>query len=615
MNQTPTPATATHQSIVLDLLFPSPTNPRKRFDDTKLGELAESIKQQGILQPLLVREEITANKPNADKPAWPFPTRPAPSGRFEIIAGERRYRAAKLAGLNDIPCFVRNLTDAQVLHAQVIENLQRDDLHPLEEAEGYDKLMKEHGSTAESLGAEIGKSKAYIYARLKLIALCAEAREAFYADQLDASTALLIARIPVAKLQLQALKKVTEKNWQGDAMMSFRAARDYIQREFMTDLARATFPITDANLLPKVGACTECTKRTGNQPELFDDVSSKDVCTDTVCFGMKRAAHILAIQKEAEAQGQLVITGKAAKKILPNPNYNTYLAEESGYAKLSDRIPNDPKHRTYEEALGPKAFEPAKPNAKPALQKALVENTKTGELVPIVKIEDAVKALREAGFDIKPRTEAESGKRAISKSNAEINTKIEQVTRYRKFLFNTIHDCIQMPLNGEPPTANDGLYRILAKEMYEMFCGCDDAEILADRYLPQPRPDDEEDKLDALEKHIDQMTTKEHFLFIFDAIMVDSLRVNRWNLESQPKVMLEMSAVLGIDAAAIEKRLAAEDQAKAKAEEKAAKATAKKASTPKPAAQAQAEAESKPKAKTAAKSTKPKAERKAAVAA
>lgn len=294
MNQTITPATATHQSIVLDLLFPSPTNPRKRFDDAKLGELAESIKQQGILQPLLVREEISS-KADAGKPAWPFPnalnTLPTPSGRFEIIAGERRYRAAKLAGLSDIPCFVRNLTDAQVLHAQVIENLQRDDLHPLEEAEGYDKMIKEHGSTAESLGAEI-----------------------------------------------------------------------------------------------------------------------------------------------------------------------------------------------------------------------------------------------------------------------------------------------------------------------------------AETYLPKPHPDDAEDKLEALEQHIDKMTPKEHFIFIFDVLMVDSLQVNSWNRERQPTIMLEMSEVLGIDAAAIEKRLAAEDQAKAKAEEKATKAAAKKASTPKPAAQAQAEAESKPKAKTAAKSTKPKAKRKDAIA-
>lgn len=295
-------------TLPLAMLDASRTNPRKRFDEAKLKELSESIQVQGVLQPLLVREITWQSKPAKTPkltPSWPFPVDDnaitEPSGRYEIIAGERRYRAAKLAGLTEVPCFVRNLTDLQVLHAQVIENLQRDDLHPLEEAEGYERLI-ELGSKAEDLGTEIGKSRSYIYARLKLCALVPDARQAFYDGKLDASTALLIARIPVEKLQIQALKKVTTTIGYGNAFlatgdaMSFRAARDLIQQEFMTDLDRAPFKIKDAALLPKAGSCTDCTKRTGNQPELFGDVSSKDVCTDTVCFAMKKTAHIMGLE-------------------------------------------------------------------------------------------------------------------------------------------------------------------------------------------------------------------------------------------------------------------------------------------------------------------------------
>lgn len=136
--------------IELQRLAPSPTNPRKTFAD--LDDLAASIREQGVMQPILVR-------------LWPddYPT---PEGRddrpaYEIVAGERRYRAAQLAGLDSIPALVRPLNTRQVLEAQIVENLQRRDVTELEEAEGYQLMMRDHGYTADQLAEKVGKSRSY----------------------------------------------------------------------------------------------------------------------------------------------------------------------------------------------------------------------------------------------------------------------------------------------------------------------------------------------------------------------------------------------------------------------------------------------------------------------
>lgn len=661
------------QNIALALLFPSPTNPRKRFDSGKLNELARSIKTQGVLQPLLVRKAI---KPSTTRRAatWPFPTQSkytpeeaslayniadgkvempqegdasltygvkaklkeiedakniknAPTA-YEVVAGERRFRAATMAGLTDVPCFVRELTDLQVLHAQVIENLQRDDLHPLEEAEGYEILMKEHGATAESLGEEIGKSKAYIYARLKLTALCEEARQAFYSGDLDASTALLIARIPVAKLQIQATKKITAKaeyatcNFrQGDKTMSYRTARDLLQDEYMTELSDKIFPINDATLLPKVGACTDCTKRTGNQPDIFDDVKSADVCTDTVCFAMKRTAQILAIQKKAEAEGCAVIIGKEAKKIMPNNQYSSHPApkEESGLVRLDQTIPNDSEGRTWEQALGKQAFAGKLIDGKPAVQKTMVENPHNKELIPTVKIEDAIKALRDMGIEVKLTGSGARESSAPSKDEAKLKAKVEQALITRKRLFEALHNKIKSGMQQTPPCVPDGLYLILAQACLEQFTDADEAKMLVELYMPGVKGD--VDSLALFESGIKSLSPGELFLLSIDCIMSSELIVNQWNVDrSTPSQMQAIAKELGIDTAKIEAEVAKELKPATK---KAAPSVAKKektAPTPTPAAQAQTKPAPKktkaaPAAKATPKATAEKPKRKAAVAA
>ncbi len=145
-------ATATESTteIPLDLIDPSPLQPRSVFDEAKLDELAKSITANGVVQPVLVRRK---------------------DGRFELIAGERRFRAAIRASLNSIPAIVRNVPDEQVLEIALIENIQREDLNPIEEAKAYKKLIEDLGLTQEAVAERVGRDRSYVTNYIRLLRL------------------------------------------------------------------------------------------------------------------------------------------------------------------------------------------------------------------------------------------------------------------------------------------------------------------------------------------------------------------------------------------------------------------------------------------------------------
>jgi ParB family chromosome partitioning protein len=143
--------------LPLTAIAPSSTQPRRHFDELALSELADSIRLKGVLQPILVRAQT--------------------SGGYEIIAGERRWRAARMAGLQAIPAIIREMDDTDSFEAALIENVQRADLNPLEEAEGYDRLARTFGHTQDSIASLIGKSRSHIANLLRLLDLPAGARE------------------------------------------------------------------------------------------------------------------------------------------------------------------------------------------------------------------------------------------------------------------------------------------------------------------------------------------------------------------------------------------------------------------------------------------------------
>ncbi|WP_163270726.1 ParB/RepB/Spo0J family partition protein [Chelativorans alearense] len=136
----------------IEFISPNPRNPRRSFAEDELGDLAQSIREHGIVQPVVVR------------PA-------AANGRFEIIAGERRWRAAQRAGLTEVPVIVRDVDDKVALELAIIENVQRSDLNPIEEARGYQQLMDEHSYTQADLGQVIGKSRSHVANTLRLLKL------------------------------------------------------------------------------------------------------------------------------------------------------------------------------------------------------------------------------------------------------------------------------------------------------------------------------------------------------------------------------------------------------------------------------------------------------------
>ena len=166
------------------------SQPRKTFGEQELKELAHSIKTKGVLQAILVR---------------PDPNSP---GKFQIIAGERRFRAAKGVGLKTIPAIVKEVDELELLEVGIIENVQRADLNPMEEAEAYEKLMKRFGRTQESLGASVGKSRAHIANTLRLLTLPSEVREHLRAGRISAghARAALAAPDPEALVE-EAIKK------------------------------------------------------------------------------------------------------------------------------------------------------------------------------------------------------------------------------------------------------------------------------------------------------------------------------------------------------------------------------------------------------------------------
>lgn len=162
----------------IELLRRNPDQPRRRFDEAELAELASSIASKGVLQPILVR-------PAADAP-----------GEWQIVAGERRWRAAQAAGLHAVPILVRELSDAEVLEIGIVENVQRADLDALEEAQGYDALIQRFGHTQAEVAQVVGKSRAYITNALRLLALPAGVQAHVAAGRLSGSHARAIAAAP-----------------------------------------------------------------------------------------------------------------------------------------------------------------------------------------------------------------------------------------------------------------------------------------------------------------------------------------------------------------------------------------------------------------------------------
>jgi ParB family transcriptional regulator, chromosome partitioning protein len=259
------------QYLAIDTIHESATNPRRTFDEIKLQELAESIKQHGLIQPITVR-------PDAEG--------------FEVIAGARRFRAAQLAELFSVPARIVEIDDAQVLEWQLVENSQRVDVHPYEEAQGFQRLLDLPGYDVTTLVAKSGKSPSHIYARLSLLQLIPQVAEAFGQERITASHANLLARLP-QESQAEAFEQCWRKDWQDTEahLLPAKHVAAWIQSNLYLALAEAPFDREDPTLNPSAGACVTCPRRSGHNTSLFCDLQG-DQCFDSACYQIKLTAHI-----------------------------------------------------------------------------------------------------------------------------------------------------------------------------------------------------------------------------------------------------------------------------------------------------------------------------------
>ena len=182
---------AGYQMVSTDLLKPNPSQPRKQFEQGALEELAESIKENGVIQPLIVRKI---------------------NDGFEIVAGERRWRAAKIAKLEKLPVVIRTATDQDVAELTLIENIQREDLNPIEEAEAYEKLSERFGLTHDDIAKKTGKNRSVITNQLRLLKLSDKAKEALVSGAITAGHARALLAAPSPEEMNSLLGEVLKKD-------------------------------------------------------------------------------------------------------------------------------------------------------------------------------------------------------------------------------------------------------------------------------------------------------------------------------------------------------------------------------------------------------------------
>ena len=339
------PPESVYREIALLEIFPSPHNPRKRFDADALRELADSIRSQGIIQPIVVRPRGAGSQHDG----------------FEIIAGERRYRAATLAGLKTVPCLVRRLDDAAAALAQGIENLQRADLDPMEECEGYELLMRQAKLTVPQIAQKTGRSEASIYARLKLQECPPGLKTALREGRVPASTAELVARQedPVFRNQCMDAILHPEKGMaeEGSEVLSFRQAKAWIEEK----------------------------RRLWQHEEEWRKTAKGSHVAKTA----SRVLNVIESNEVLYANG--------------------YLRDSRKYVKPTERCYDDPEHRTFAEiaeASGVKlpapilAREPGEGKAVVLLPRAAVEKA----IAPVIPDAAEAKRRREAA-EVKRREE------------------------------------------------------------------------------------------------------------------------------------------------------------------------------------------------------------------
>lgn len=511
--------------IPLDQLHDSPTQPRLVYDDAYLQELGADIKSHGRnLSPLLVRPRVPDLFAAVGDPEL---SRDATAG-YEIVFGHCRARGCEIAGLATARCEVRSMADEEVERAQISENLQRKNVHPFEEAQGYQALIERHKDTADAIAERTGKSRSYIYGRLKLLSASTEVRKSCLAGEIDAEVALLIARLRTPKLQQQALSRIDGKNLKvGDGgKKSYRNIRDLLKEQFTLDLKKTLWNVADATLLPSAGACTTCPKRSANAPEYEDLLQERkdawrgripgdpNLCTDPDCFAAKKTAHLQAEASKLTARGEVVIDGNKARAAIGADGKvkGAYIA----LADVKDAIQAANKGVPF----------PIKP------QVVTIQNPRDGKLVKAIKVDDlkvcGVKVSepdQRSAANSAARQKAEAKRWADARATAAAMTKanLQLLQRVRQAMEGSERDAMDLQLAVQAGLAGVGYY---------------DKPMLAELWG--------EKDIHALLKRVGQLKIADLTRLLLDCALVGQTFVDQHNLKRVPEALQATAKRYGV---------------------------------------------------------------------
>lgn len=419
------------------------TNPRGK-DFTKRPDwpdFVESVRTHGVKNPPLCRP-LPKDRKDAPKDAL-----------YELVAGERRVTAADLAKLEKIQILLEPMDDATAIELQQIENLQREDLTALEEAQGYadwrDRLLK--GGVCKTVDeavahicAKVGRKRSAVYGKLALLKICPEARKALQLGKLDASKAGLMAQIPDATSQKTFLKEL-EGRWHGP--LSFRAAQELLARGYRVNLKDASFDLKAAYAEPKncpisiphtpdlkIITCGVCPLRSGNMAKDYPEFAKlPNICTNPACFKAKTKAHTDTVLSRAKSEGRRIL-GAAE-----------YAQKRGSFDRTDERCWEDAKRRTYAQ-LG-----------KIAGVRPIVTVNNKGAVMEVFSPEDKVK-IKEA-CKIRPRTN----------SNGEDRTKVRARQQKEKAMDAALKAAIPKILDKLAPkgVVDARLWPLLAQRAYD----------------------------------------------------------------------------------------------------------------------------------------------------
>ena len=309
----------------------SKTNPRKHFDQDSILELAESIREKGVIQPIVLRPKAGGNT-------------------FELVCGERRYRACVMVKgaiktRDTIPAIIRELNDEEVLQLQIIENLQRKDVHPMDEAVAFKSLMAIKGFDVAEIAKRIGKGPAYVAQRLKLNDLIDEFQKAFYQNRMNLTDTLKVCRISTADQ-----KELWEEESFGDS--GEIELDSWTLKKYHRNLNDAPFDTKDPSLNKVMGACGGCPFNSAANALLFPDSAHNAICTNGQCYHGKADTSFKKLFDEAKEDPAIVLvtteynSGKITKDLIAKGI--TVLEKYKGYEVAAEK-PEMPEREDDED--------------------------------------------------------------------------------------------------------------------------------------------------------------------------------------------------------------------------------------------------------------------------